>query len=205
MFQQNMLQGRPQNQTGTPTQQQANTQAQQSQQQAQMLALQRTAAQAMAAAAAAGNNNNNTNNNTNSNNNNTTNNNTNGGTTGTNTAAQIAANASAAQQQIPLSVLQNLNMGTVNQAAVSMSPRQFQVYLARQIAMHQGPNGQQQNAQQGAGTPQFNQNTNIDANALLNMNNQNFRPPVSGASGSPMQANNFAAVSIYLRRIRIGD
>lgn len=153
----------------------------------------------MAAAAVAGNNNNNNNNANNANNN--TNN---AGATGTNTSAQVAQNAAAAQQQIPLSVLQNLNMGTVNQAAVSMSPRQFQVYLARQIAMHQGPNGGQQQNQNQQQTPQqqqqqnangtFPQNMTADS-ALLNMNtNQNFRPPVSGATGSPMQANNFINV-----------
>ncbi|RCH84256.1 At rich interactive domain protein, partial [Rhizopus stolonifer] len=154
MFQQNMMQARPPqqpqqqvNQGMTPQQPQA-----QNQQQAQLQLLQRTAAQAMAAAAAAGNNN------------------TNG-----NTAAQMAANVNVLQQQqIPLNVLQNLNMGNVNQAAMTMSPRQFQMYLARQIAMHQN-------------NPQQSQ----DPSVL--MNNQAYRPPVSGvnATSSPMQVNNF--------------
>ncbi|PHZ07680.1 uncharacterized protein RHIMIDRAFT_95463 [Rhizopus microsporus ATCC 52813] len=194
MFQQGMLQARPPAQQQTPPQQNQQQQQQQQQQpqqqpgqqnipqqlnaqQAQMLALQRTAAQAMAAAAGT--------NPSNNNNNNMINN--------------VANMNTTAQQQIPVNMLQQLNMANANQAAMTMSPRQFQAYLTRQIALQQqqqqqsGQSTPQMTSQQQQGTPQFN-NANIDPTSIINLNMaQNFRTPASGinTTTTPMQPNNF--------------
>lgn len=143
-------------QTSTPVQSMAQIQQQQQSQQAQMLALQRTAAQAMAAAAAAGNN-------VNANN-------------GINTTQGLN---NINLQQLPLNILQNLNLANGNQ----VSPRQIQMYLARQAALQQ-----QQQQQQG-------QQQTADTSNINNLN-QNFRPSVSSvnATSSPLQLNNFSNV-----------
>ncbi|KAG1441753.1 hypothetical protein G6F56_011348 [Rhizopus delemar] len=164
MFQPNMLQRPPQPQQQQPSQQQSQTpsggqQALPQQVNAQMLALQRTAAQAMAAAAAAGNNTSNAN----------------------------LMNNAVGQQQIPVSVLQQLNLNNNNP--------QFQMFVARQLALQQS--GQSPQAQQ-QGTPQF-ANTKVDSSAMLNLNipnnvAQNFRPPASNTNNPAMQANNFQNV-----------
>ncbi|RCH89340.1 hypothetical protein CU097_011518, partial [Rhizopus azygosporus] len=137
----------------------------------------RTAAQAMAAAAAGTNPSNNNN----------------------NIINNVANMNTTAQQQIPVNMLQQLNMANANQAAMTMSPRQFQAYLTRQIALQQqqqqqsGQNTPQMTSQQQQGTPQFS-NANIDPASIISLNMaQNFRTPASGinTTTTPMQPNNF--------------